>query len=155
MSDKTRYSLTLGGTEYRLTLPELRKALEGSGLAVLAVAAVPDREPPDGKALLGRCRDHLDAFLDYCEGNHLPSEQRAKRLWVAVNDAIGDAVDHATGTSPLRPGESGYRESLAPVAAPCPGCAAARKLLTWGKNECEPAVSDFPEAAEQWLKEHP
>ena len=27
----------------------------------------------------------------------------------------------------------------------------AYRLLAWGKSECEPALSDFPDAAEAWL----
>ena len=43
---------------------------------------------------LRRVRTHLDEFLAYCEGEHLPSEIEAKRLWVDVNEACADALSN-------------------------------------------------------------
>ena len=47
------------------------------------------------RALFMRVRAHLDDFLQHCEGGGLPSEFDAKSLWVDVNNACGDAVDHS------------------------------------------------------------
>ena len=47
------------------------------------------------------------------------------------------------------------RTTGAPVAAPCAGCAAARVVLERVKRECEPALTDLPDDADAWLKEHP
>lgn len=122
------------------------------------IRALRSDDPKDDDANAGELEAAYDAWLTLHPSLTAPVAAPAPGLLERIEQVVhgwgpGTEYDTAADAMDAIAGIISYARE-APVAAPCAGCEAARVVLQRVKQECEPALSDLPDDAETWLKEH-